>query len=546
MEQAETPTSATSSRRGPWAALAAACLALLVAACGGAATEGEARFNEAGERLTGEPIIVSIPADIQRLDPPQPTDGNSLLVIGHIYDRLVDFSDTEVDVVPGLAERWDVSDDGLRYTFHLRGDATFSNGDPVDAEAVKYTFDRLWNRDHPEHFGISWRSYILGDWFDGVEIVDDYTVAFVLNRPFVPLLFNLAIPAASIVHPRHVAAMGPDRSASVPLGSGPYVLEEWRRGAYAALRARDTHWRGTPKTERLIFRVQRDQNQTMSALRSGDSHLAVVLSPSVVGDRARLGQARVVEFPLLSMGHIYINTQKPSLQSPALRRALNFAVNRQAICDTLLEGLGTPAHSHLPPGMLGHRTDDELPDFAFRYDPDYARQLLAEAGLSNVRLTMHCFNEPRPYNPVGVRVAQRLQEDFRQIGVEVELIQMDFGGWIETIDQRTVHELALAGWSSDNGDPDNFIQLLFLDETNRSNYRNPEARALMIEAQGESDPERRALLYQQAEDLLFMDPPAVIVNHARGIKGMSKRLRGFDPHPIRNDFLWNAYLVAED
>jgi peptide/nickel transport system substrate-binding protein len=531
MEQVKTPALAI---------LLLAALLLGLAACS-SPEEGGA---PAARQPAGEPIIVSIPADVQKLDPPQPTDGNSLLVISHLFDTLVDFHETDVAVVPGLAKSWDVSEDGLRYTFHLRDDATFTNGDPVDAAAVRYTFERIVDTKHPEHFSISWRSYILGDWFNHIETPDDRTVVFVLNRPFVPLLYNLAIPAASIVHPGHVREMGADRVVSSPMGSGPYELEEWKPGAYVAVKARESHWRGTPKTQRLVFRVQRDQNQTMSALRTGDSHLAVVLTPSVIGDRARLGEAVILDFPILSMCHVYLNVAKPSMESPALRRALNFAVDRQAICETLLEGMGTPAYTSLPPGMLGHRTLDEIPS-PFRHDPEEARRILAEAGLSNVKLTMHCFNEARPYNPVGVRLAQRLQEDFRQVGIELELIQMDFGGWIETVDQRTVHEMALAGWSADTGDPDNFIQLLFLDETNRSNYKNPEALALMVEAQGEGDPERRAALYQQAEDLMFLDPPAITISHARGIKGASKRLRGYTPHPIRNDYLGDAWLAEE-
>ena len=533
MEQVKTPALAI---------LLLAALSLALWGCGSGGGEGDGA--QPARPAASEPIIVSIPADVQKLDPPQPTDGNSLLVISHLYDTLVDFHDTEVSVVPGLAKSWDVSEDGLRYSFHLRDDATFSNGDPVDAAAVRYTFERIVDTSHPEHFSIAWRSYILGDWFDHIETPDDLTVVFVLNRPFVPLLYNLAIPAASIVHPGHVREMGADRVVSSPLGSGPFVLEEWKPGAYVSIKARESHWRGKPKTDRIIFRVQRDQNQTMSALRTGDSHLAVVLTPSVIGDRANLGEAVILDFPILSLCHVYLNVEKPSMKSPALRRALNFAVNREAICETLLEGMGTPAYTALPPGMLGHRPTDEIPN-RFRHDPEEARHILAEAGLKGVKLTMHCFNEARPYNPVGVRLAQRLQEDFRQVGIEVELIQMDFGGWIETVDQRTVHEMALAGWSADTGDPDNFIQLLFLDETNRSNYKNPAALALMKEAQGESDPARRASLYQQAEDLMFLDPPAITISHARGIKGASKRLRGYKPHPIRSDYLGDAWLADE-
>jgi len=326
------------------------------------------------------------------------------------------------------------------------------------------------------------------------------------------------------------------------MGSGPYVLKEWRSGAYVILEARDSHWRGRAKTDRLIFRVQKDQNQTMSALRKGESHLAIVLSPTVIGDRGQLGEAQILDVPLLSLGYIYLNVAKDVMKPVALRRALNFAIDRESICETLLEGLSTPAYTILPPGMLGSREQSAA---GFRYDPDSARQLIKEAGLEGTKVTLHCFNEARPYNPVGTRLAQRLQEDFHKVGLDVELIQMDFGGWIETIDTRTVHEMALGGWMADTGDPDNFIHLLFGLENNRSNYDNPEAVALMVEAQGEQDPGRRAELYQKAEDLILADPPCVTINHARAVKGASRRLRGFSPHPIRSDYLWDAWLEQE-
>lgn len=544
MKQAESAPRVASGRLSLLGILFAALVA--VGCSGGDATD-PARPTTAppppgiagAETPSGEPIIVSLPADVQKLDPPQPTDGNSMVVVAHLYDRLVEFHDTEVKVVPALAESWAISDDGLRYTFNLRDDATFSNGDPVLASDVKFTFERIVDPEHPQHFTIPWSSDILGDWFDHIETPDDHTAVFVLNRPYVPLLSNLAIPPASIVSERHLKEVGRDRSVTEPMGSGPYELDEWQQGQFVVLRARDTHWRGRGKTDRLIFRTQKDQNQTMSALRRGDSHLAIVLSPAVI-DRSNLGQAVVHDFPIFSLGYAIFNVQKPALASRELRLAMNYAIDRESICTTLLEGMGIPSGTITPPGMLGSR---ENPDTAFTYDPDRARELIAQSGYDGSPIELMCFSAARPYNPIGVRLAQRLQEDLRGVGINIELAQMEFGAVIETVEQRTRHEMAMLGWSSDNGDPDNFIYYLFGAPNNRANYDNPEARALMQEAQGETDADRRAALYAQAEDLLLADPPALIINHAKGVKGASNRLRGWAPHPIRSDYLWSAYLV---
>lgn len=554
MEQVESPVVVTISRqifRSARGALSIVAM-LTMAACNAPSGSEGSKSGESGKgqaagaetASVNEPIVISIPADATKLDPPQPTDGTSLGIIEHLYDRLVDFAPgPEVKILPALATTWETSDDGLTYTFHLRTDATFSDGSRVNAAAVKYTFDRIVDTKHPEHFGINWTENILGDWFDRIEAPDEQTVVFHLHRPFVPMLANLAMPAASIVSPAHIKAMGPDKSASTPMGSGPYVLEEWKRGAYLKLKARPDHWRGRPKTDTLFWRVQGDMNQALSALRKGETHVVLVLSPSVVGDQEEQGEARIVRSPMLAIGHVYLNIKKPPLQSKALRLALNYAVDRDALCNGLLQGSAFPASGIIPPGMLGYR--EEKP-YGFSYNPEKAKALLKEAGLGGgVKLKMHCFAAPRPYNTAGLKTAQRLQEDWRKVGIDVELVQMEFGAMLEVLAQRTEHQMALSGWMADTGDPDNFIWELYGVPTNRANYENVAANELMKGAAAELDTTKRAEMYQQAEDLILQDPPAVFLNHAHRIRGVSKRLRGFDSSALLVDNFSEAYLVEK-
>ncbi|MEQ8820156.1 MAG: ABC transporter substrate-binding protein [Sumerlaeia bacterium] len=519
----------------------------LFLACGGgdsgststAPAEGSA--SAGGSKMSTKPVVVSMPADIQKLDPPQPTDGNSLAVVAHIYDRLFDFDDTELNVVPGLVESYEISEDGTRYTFKLREDATFSDGSPVNAEAVKFTFERIVDTEHPEHYAIAWTNDILGDWFSHIETPDEYTAVFVLHRPFVPLLFNLAIPAASIVSPSHVKAMGSDRIISEPMGSGPYVLEEWKKDAYVRLRARDSHWRSTPKSRTIFFRVQKDANQRMASLKRGEVHLVPVLSPETIGDRAALKDIEIIEQPFPSLGYVICNVEKGPLQSKELRQALNYAIDRESIVNGVLEGTSIPSYGPLPPGMIGYRPLEEKA-VQYTYDLEKARALVKASGHEGATIKLLCFDADRPYNTAGVRLAERLQEDYRQIGLDIDIEQMDFGGFLETVRQRTVHELALSGWMADTGDPDNFIYYLFGSDTNRANYKNLDARRLMEEAQGEQDPERRAALYAQAEDIVLEDAPAVFINHAKRLKGKTTNLKGYKSHPIEVDRMWDVWV----
>lgn len=493
--------------------------------------------------VSREPIIVSIEADAQKLDPPAPTDGPSFLIIEHLYDRLVEFAPDDTTIVPSLAERWEASTDGLSWTFHLRKGVTFSDGSAMNAEAVKYSFDRISVPDHPEQFpGLAWASGdLLGDWFDRIEIADDHTVVFHLKRPFVPLLPTLAIPPASIVSPSHTKTTG-ESVVSNPVGTGPYVLDEWKRGAYLKLKARPDHWRGHAANETLFFQVQPDPSQALSALRTGDAHLVTTVKPSAIGDKRRYRDASFLEIPVFSLGYVVINTKKPHLADVRVRQAMNYAVDRENITSVLMEGTSIPAKGIIPPGMLGH---SETPTFSYTFDLEKARALMTEAGYSadkRLKVTFHCFDEVRPYNTVGRRLAERISSMLNDAYFDVQLVQMDFRGFIEFVDQRTEHELGTIGWSSDTGDPDNFINYLFGIATNRSNYDAGEARVMMENAISEADPEARAALYRQAEELVLKGAPCIPLNHPKWVKGVSKRLKGYKPHQVAGDRMFDAYI----
>ncbi|MDX2175906.1 MAG: ABC transporter substrate-binding protein [Candidatus Sumerlaeia bacterium] len=519
----------------------------VLAAAGAAAAVLLAAHAPAAETRTApvskEPIVLSIEADAQKLDPPAPTDGPSFLLIEHLYDRLVEFSDTDTTVVPGLAERWETSEDGLRWTFHLRKGVTFSDGSPMNAEAVKYTFDRVTDDTHPEHFpGLSWGSgYLLGDWYERMEILDDHTVLFVLNRPYVPLLQSLAIPPASIVSPAHTKATG-EAVVGNPLGTGPYTLAEWKRGAYLKLSARKDYWGGHPANETLFFQVQPDPSQALSALRTGDAHLVTTVKPQAIGDKRRYRDAEFIEVPVFSLGYVLINTKKPHLADVRVRQAMNYAVDRENIASVLMEGTSIAAKGITPPGMLGY---SETPEFMYTHDVEKARALMREAGYSEekkLKVKFHCFEEVRPYNTVGRRKAERIASMLGEAYFDVELVQIDFRGFIEFIDQRTEHELGTIGWSSDTGDPDNFLYYLFGNPTNRSNFDHPEARELMEKAVSEMDTEKRAEMYRRAERLVLEGAPCIAVNHPKWVKGASTRLKGYKPHPVAGDRMFDAYL----
>lgn len=487
-------------------------------------------------------LVVSLPADVQKLDPPAPTDGNSMIAVAHIFDRLVEFHETTTEVVPSLAKSWDVSDDRLRWTFHLRDDVTFSDGTKFTSEAVKFSLERINDTTHPQHFpGIAWADELLGDWFSHIETPDPQTAVVVLHRPFTPLLQALAIPPASIVSPDHWRKTG-EAVVSNPVGTGAYVLDEWKRGAYLKMTARKDYWGNHGASETIFLQAQPDPNQSLSALRTGDVHCVVVVKPQAVRDPSRLGKGTLIEMTIPSLGYATINTKKPGLDDVRVRQAMNYAINRDNYCEVLLEGTSIPAKGILPPGMLGFSEDRP---FSYTHDPEKARKLMAEAGYSAekpLKFEFACFEEIRPYNTAGSRLAARMASDLKECFMEPTIRQMDFRGFIEYTDQRTEHQVGTIGWMSDTGDPDNFIYYLFGTPTNRSNYDAGEARAWMEEAQSELDPAKRAELYQRAEEKVLQDAPAIFINHAKWVKGVSKDLKGFVQHSVMVDRFHNSYV----
>ena len=466
-------------------------------------------------------LVVARPADAISLDPARPIDNESIEVIEQVYDRLVHVRPGSTIAEPGLATSWEVTPDGKAWTFHLRRGVHFHDGTPMNADAVVFSLERQRDPRHPFHrpdfqyWNSQYRNIVK------VEKVDDDTVRVHIDRPYAPFEANMAMYPVSIVSPTAVAAWG-DTFAEHPVGTGPFVFERWDKGRQIVLRRNDDYWGEKAALERLAFAVIGDPRQRLVALESGAVDMAMTILPEEL-QFVELHPGLVPhETPTNSVTYLAMNTRRPPFDDLRVRRAANFAVNKEAIVKLAYQGLAIAADGPLPPTQWGYHKVRAT----YRYDPAEARRLLAAAatdGHFDPRkvYTLYAPSTPRPYLFDPERVARVLQSNLADVGIQTQLVLRPYAEH-DRATQHGEHDFALFGWVGDNGDPDNFLYLL-LDRDNAvpgsarniAFYDDPEVHGLLMVAQGSDDRDDRERLYARVQEKIAEDAPWVPIAHSQ-------------------------------
>lgn len=491
-------------------------------------------------------IVYTIGNDISNMDPAQMNDVESALVANQVYEGLVRFKADSVEVEPCLATDWDVSDDGLTWTFRLRPDVKFDDGSPLTAEAVVFSVMRQLDDNHPFHVSgrMRYAKLLFGDpastasvLLKTVEAMDSLTVRFTLARPYMPFLKNLAMTQAAIISPAAARLLKDDLNTTM-VGTGAFRLQSYDRDQRITLVKNHDYWGGKARLDEVEFRVLRDANTRLNSLRRGNSDIITGIEPYSLKLLETDKNVTVLSEPSMNLGYIALNCAKPPFDNVKVRLAMNYAIDKDFLSYILFNNTSVVATGILPPGMLGY--DPERSGFPF--DPARARQLLKEAGYAdgfNVRFSTH--NRARIYSPVGAILAERIQQDLAAVGVTAELDLMEFPTFLEKQKSRE-YMMANGGWISDNGDPDNFLFELVGREDNSLNYSNPEATRLMRAAATERDTAKRADMYRRAEAMVAESPPMVPLNHAKQIMAIRNRVHGFKMHPTGVNRLDTVYV----
>ncbi len=530
----------TPSIRLRFARALVACLlpGLLLAGCAKRDSAAPSAGNAQGAPVDGGTLVYARGHDSVRLDPGHETDGESFKVMDNIYENLVSFADTTTEIVPELASRWEISEDGLTYTFHLRPGVKFHDGSPFDAAAVVFSLDRQRDKkpSHPFHSVGGpypyWQAMSMDDIVKDLVATDDSTVVITLKRRNAPFLANLAMGFSSIVSPTAAKQHGEDFFKH-PSGTGPFRFVEWVKDDHITLERNPEYWGGKAHLDRVVFRTIPENTVRFLALEEGSIQGLDGLNTDLAKRVAVEKKQELLMQPGMNVGYLAMNMDKPPFDNKDVRLAINHAINRDGIVQGLYGGFGTPAINPMPPTLWGFNRNIK----PYAYDPAKARQLLAQAGFPNgFKTVLWAMNGPRPYMPDPLKIAEAIQSDLKAVGITAELHTVEWGTYLDQT-QHGKHEMCLMGWTGDNGDPDNFLYVLLDKEATRlpaqnvAFYRSDPLHELLVKAQEESNVATRTALYEQAQQIVHEDAPWVPLAHMTQLVAFDRRVHGYLLNP---------------
>jgi len=524
-------------------------------------------FGTVGIASASETLVFAISLDADHLNP-----GNTSVsqVVDNIFEGLVKYQAGTTSIEPSLATSWEISADGKEITFHLRKGVKFHDGTDFNADAVVFSLARQYDSNHPYHqYGewFMWR-YMFSD-IETVKKIDDYTVKLVLKRPNVSILTSLAIHQVSIVSPTNAEKYKEDTFKN-PSGTGPFKFLEWVKDDHITLEANEDYWQERASLDKLIFKVIPDPSARLMALEVGEVQGMEFPNPADF-DRIKTNEDLILMTqPGLNVGYLAMNTgygyidenengirdidseslvKTPGYLEPLtkkeVRQAINMAIDKQSIVDNIYMGTAVKAKNGMPPFMLGY--NDEIEDYP--YDPEKAKELLAEAGYPDgFEVTLHVMPVSRSYMFDPSKVGEAIQSYLAAVGVKVEFYQVDWGSYLQEV-QDGKHQICLLGWMGDNGDPDNFMNTAYAPNAasigiaaNLAFYINDKAQELLSAALATYDDEERATYYKKVQEMIHEDAGWVYLVHSTQNMVFRNNIKGYTLSPTGRYFFYSIWI----
>ena len=498
--------------------------------------------TEGAEETVPQLLVFGRGGDSVSLDPAIVTDGESFKVTENIFETLLNFGEQDTTINAGLAKEWEASEDGLTYTFKLQEGVKFHDGTDFNAEAVVKNVER-WKAGNEEQFYYFHSMFKAEDEdiIANVEAVDDLTVVFTLSRPQAPFLKNIAMSPFGIASPTAFEAAG-DSFGDNPVGTGPFKFVEWKRNDSITVEKNADYWQeGLPKLDTIIFRAIPDNSARLNALMTGEIDLADGINPSDAATVESNADLQLIERPSMNIGYLGLTNTRPPFDNKLVRQAVNYAIDKQAIVDAFFQGRAEVAVNPMPSTISGY--NEEIT--GYEYNPEKAKELLAEAGYDGGEIELWAMPVPRPYMPDGQKVAEAIQKNLSDVGIPSKIVQFEWATYLEKAKNGEA-DAFLLGWTGDNGDADNFIYTLLDKDTIGSNnyayYSNDEVHELLIAAQSEVNEEKRVELYKQAQEIIHEDAPWVPLAHSIPLLAGKKGVTGYLPHPTGSESLVNVSM----
>ena len=514
---------------------------------------GAAALALAAPMAQAQVLTVCLEGAPEVFNPELTSNGTTAYVLGQIYDGLVSVERGGSEIEPALAESWDVSEDGLTYTFHLRHDvawqsnAAFTPTRPFNADDVIFTFHRMMDKEDP-FYGVSGGNYPtfnakLADNLASVEKLDEYTVAFTLKTPLAAFIGTMAHGSLGITSAEYAAAMmaagTPEQLDLTPIGTGPFQLQVYQTDAMVRLLPFADTWGArigdaerTPMVDAVVMAISGDATVRLQRALAGECLIG--LYPNLADKATIEASATVdaVQTPVPSTGMLHFNFKDEKFQDVRVRKALAEAIDMKNFVDVIYSGMGHLTGAVVPPALWGSASDIG----PWAYDPEDAKKLLAEAGYPDgFETEVWAIPVSRPYMPNGRRAAEIIQADWAAVGVKVNIVSYE---WAEYIQRARAGEaqVGMFGGIYDFPDPsqipNNYLTCSADGKAAPSNigqWCDPAFNQVMSKAGAITDQEDRIALYHEAQQIVHDEVPVIVLGGADTITAVNKSVKGYTP-----------------
>jgi len=484
-------------------------------------------------------LYLRLASDPTTLDPAYIVDVSGGGVAAKLFDGLVQF-DRDANIVPDIAEKYEISPDGKVYTFHLRHGVKFSNGREVTSGDFKYTFERVLSPD--TNSPRTWlfdrikgaKNYMEKKATDvsGLTCPDDYTLKVELDAPFGPFLGLLAMPGGYAVPKEEVEKWGKDFSDH-PAGAGPYTLSKWEHGSRLRLTANPAYFGTKPMLNGMVYRIIPEDLTSVAEFERGNLDTVDIPAPEF----RRYVQSpkwrdNIVSQVGINTYYLGFNCSRPPFNNPDLRRAVSMAIDRKRILNTIYERRGVLAYGPVPQTLL------PLPAcciaaFPYTYDPEGARRLIDKAGARGLKVKIYVGAVQETVDMVEV-----IQQYLKDIGIDASIVQLEWSAYKQAINDGDADAFWMS-WQADYPDPENFLFPVFYSGNagpagNRARFNDPDFDSIIQQAQSEPDPAKRRALYRQAQARVVAMAPWVFFWHKMDFSLHQPWVTGYRLYPINN------------
>ncbi len=474
-------------------------------------------------------------------------NGTTIDATHQIFNRLIQFKPGSTDIEPVLADKWEISDDGTEYTFHLHPGVKFQTTPdfkptrPMNADDVVFSFERQWKKDNPFHnvgggTYTYWENLGMNDLLADIQKVDDNTVKFKLKTRQVAFLSMLAQDWAAIESKEYADAMlkanTPDKVDQSPVGTGPFILVKYDKDAMIRFKANPDYFRGKQKIDALVFAITKDPTVRKAKLEAGECDVAYAPNPVDLPAIKANPKLTVLSSAGMNVGYLAFNTEKKPFDDKRVRQALSMAIDRATILKDVFQGNGKAAKSPIPPTLWGF--DDAIKPYP--YDPEKAKALLKEAGVTDLQTDLWYQPVTRPYNPDGKKMAELMQADLAKVGVKVNLVTFEWGEYRKRGGQGESTMMQM-GWIADYPDPDDFLFPLLTCTAKKGNanfaqWCNKDFDDLVFKAQQTTDQKERTTYYKKAQEIVHEEAPWFTTANANFNIALKKSVTGYKIDPL--------------